>query len=167
MGIDTLVLAVGLGTAAAVAVTHGEKAVTGVRSAEPDRPMVSSMLRCSLMLFLVKISLRTRGFSRTIGWIRRRVEGVPEVAPVDIEAIKRIEYTVAMAGAFYPGRALCLEQSLVLYYLLRRRGIAVSYCQGTQPHPFQAHAWVEYRGEPINDIAEHVKRFARLPHGLP
>jgi hypothetical protein len=80
--------------------------------------------------------------------------------------VKATEHAVAMAGALYPGRALCLEQSLVLYYLMRRQGVAVNYCQGVQPYPFQAHAWIEYDGEPINDVAEHVKRFARLPEEL-
>ena len=72
-----------------------------------------------------------------------------------------------MAGALYPGRALCLEQSLALYYLLRRRGVPVRYCQGVQPYPFEAHAWVEYGGTPINDVIDHVTLFARFPDQLP
>jgi hypothetical protein len=78
-----------------------------------------------------------------------------------------VEYAVAMAGALYPARAMCLEQSLTLYYLLRREGILVGYCQGAVPYPFESHAWVEYRGEPVNDVAEHVKLFAKLPALLP
>lgn len=72
-----------------------------------------------------------------------------------------------MAGAFYPGRARCLEQSLALYYLLRRQGVAVKYCHGVQFYPFQAHAWIEYEGSVINDVAPHVKHFARFPDQLP
>jgi transglutaminase-like putative cysteine protease len=72
-----------------------------------------------------------------------------------------------MAGALYLGRAKCLEQSLALYYLLRRQGVAVAYCQGVQPYPFRAHAWVEYRGQVINDVPEHARFFARLPEQLP
>ncbi len=30
---------------------------------------------------------------------------------------------------------------------------------GIQRYPFMAHAWVEYRGEPINDVPEHVRIF--------
>jgi hypothetical protein len=30
---------------------------------------------------------------------------------------------------------------------------------GVQMYPFLAHAWVEHRGRPINDLAEHVGRF--------
>jgi hypothetical protein len=72
-----------------------------------------------------------------------------------------------MAGAMYPGRAMCLEQSLTLYYVLRRMGIHAEYRQGVQPHPFRAHAWVEYEGAPINDLAEHVRLFTLLPNQLP
>ena len=55
----------------------------------------------------------------------------------------------------------------MLYYLLRKQGVAVQYCQGVQPHPFLAHAWIEYGGEPINDVPEHVTFFTRLPAQLP
>ena len=72
-----------------------------------------------------------------------------------------------MAGAFYPGRALCLEQSLLLYDVLRRQGVPAKYCQGVKLHPFQAHAWIEYQGQVINDVPEHVKGFARLHEQLP
>jgi hypothetical protein len=49
----------------------------------------------------------------------------------------------------------------------RRRGIGVQYCHGVMAHPFEAHAWVEYHGEVVNDIPEHVRAFARLPAQLP
>ena len=128
---------------------------------------VPSVLRAGFTIFAVKLSLRLRGYGRTIRWIQREVRRVPPDASVDAQVVKAAERSVAMAGALYPGRALCLEQSLALYYLLRRQGVAVKYSQGVQPHPFLAHAWLEYRGEPINDVAEHVKRFARLPDQLP
>ncbi len=128
---------------------------------------VPSVLQCGFMISFVKLMLRIRGFAGTIAWIRRRVADVPEVASVDVEIVKRAEHAVAMAGALYPGRALCLEQSLTLYYLLRRQGIVVRYCQGVQPYPFQAHAWIEHEDEVINDVPEHAKQFARLPDQLP
>jgi hypothetical protein len=95
------------------------------------------------------------------------MESVPTQAPVDPAVVKAAEHAVAMAGALYPGRALCLEQSLVLYYLLRRHGIPARYCQGVEGPPFEAHAWLEYQGEPINDVAEHTRLFTRLPDQLP
>jgi hypothetical protein len=119
------------------------------------------------MIFALKFALRFCGFGRVIRWIGRRVETIPATAWLDTEAVKAAERAVATAGALYPGRALCLEQSLVLYYLLRRRGVAVTYCHGVTPRPFQAHAWIQYGGEVITDVAEHAKRFLPLPHQLP
>lgn len=136
---------------------------TGAQSSVP----IPSVLWCGLVIAWMKTLLQTRGFLGATGWIGRRVERIPATMAADIEQVRAVEYTVAMAGALYPGRAKCLEQSLALYYLLRRRSVAVKYCQGVQPYPFQAHAWVEYRGEVINDVPEHARFFARLPEQLP
>lgn len=137
-----------------------------MRSGSARGPEVPSVMRCGLLIAAVKLMLKARGFNATTSYIRRAVAPVPAGDPPDDTFVTRTEYTVAMAAALYPGRALCLERSLVLYYLLRHQGIAVTYCQGVQPYPFLAHAWVEYRGQPINDVLEHVQLFARLPEGI-
>jgi len=134
---------------------------------EPRPVKVPSVLQAGFTIFAIKLSLRLRGYGRTIRWIRREVEGAAPVATADVEVVKAAEHAVAMAGALYPGRALCLEQSLALYYLLRRQGVPVKYSQGVQPYPFEGHAWIEYRGEAVNDVAEHVRLYARLPDLLP
>ena len=126
-----------------------------------------SVIRCIAMIFALKLALRIYGFGKVIRWIGFRVKPVPAAAWLNAEAVKAAEHAVATAGALYPGRALCLEQSLVLYFMLRRCGVAVTYCHGVSPCPFQAHAWIEYGGEVINDVAEHANQFARLPALLP
>jgi hypothetical protein len=126
-----------------------------------------SVFTCAVVIFALKGALRIYGFGKVIGWISRRVESLPATEWLEPEAVKVTERTVATAAALYPGRARCLEQSLVLYYLLRRHGIAVIYRQGVSPRPFQAHAWIEYGGEVVNDVAEHAKQFVRLPDLLP
>lgn len=70
---------------------------------------------------------------------------------------------VATAGAFYPARALCLEQSLALCSLLRRQGVAAELRIGVQSLPFQAHAWVEVDGRPLNEDADVTRQFATFP----
>jgi hypothetical protein len=146
-----------------------ERDEVGVRAASASKARafrMPSVLVCGAAIFAVKLSLRIRGFGGTLTWIRRRVEATSTIA-ADTDTVRRAERAVATAGAFYPGRALCLEQSLALYLVLRSQGVAVTYCQGVQFHPFQAHAWVEYEGEVINDVAPHVKHFARFPDQLP
>lgn len=127
---------------------------------------VPSVIQSGLMILALKASLKLRGYKGTIEWIRQRVEGVPVRADVDPTVVKAAEWRVAMAAALYPGRAECLERSLVLYYILRRQGVPVSYCHGVRPSLLTAHAWIDYRGEVVNDVPEHVKEFFRLPDQL-
>ena len=124
---------------------------------------VPSVLRCGLLIAWFKGLLRVRGFLGTLEWIRRRIERLPATSEAELETVRAVEYAVAMAGALYPGRAKCLEQSVTLYYQLRRSGVGVTLRIGVQPHPFLAHAWVEYRNLPINDFPEHIKQFVAFP----
>lgn len=52
--------------------------------------------------------------------------------------------------------ATCLPASLLLWWLLRRRGIAADLCIGarTLTGEFEAHAWVEFEGVVLNDDQE-------------
>jgi transglutaminase-like putative cysteine protease len=77
--------------------------------------------------------------------------------------VERAAYHVAVAAAFFPGRAVCLEQSLALYLLLRGRGVPAELRLGVQVYPFYAHAWVELHGEPVNEDRETVEKFRMLP----
>lgn len=135
-------------------------------SAAPEIRVPSAM-KSGFMILALKASLKLRGYKRTIEWIRRRVEQVPVRADVDPTVVKAAEWWVAMAAAFYPGRAECLERSLVLYFILRTQGVPLRFCHGVQPFPLLSHAWVEYRGEVVNDVPERVKEFSRLPEQLP
>jgi hypothetical protein len=144
--------------------TSGRISPRSSPSAAQPRP--ASVLSCGTMISVLKAALRLGGFAWTTKWIRRRVQCVPTTS-ANAAVVTATASAVAMAGALYPGRALCLEQSLVLYYLLRRQGFPVRYCHGVRPHPFQAHAWVEHGNEPINDVSEHVALFMRFPDLLP
>ena len=137
--------------------------------AAPVAPVLSipSPLRCGLLLCAAKVALGTLGSLRILRWIERRHAPVPVISAADPGTVKAVERAVAMAAAFYPGRARCLEQSLVLYHWLRRAGVPARFCMGVQAHPFIAHAWIEWCGKVINDVPEHVDLFARLPDDLP
>jgi hypothetical protein len=130
---------------------------------EPRRDPSPTVLRCGLFILALKASLQLAGFRRTLQWIERRLSRRPLGTVVEPEKIIRAERAVAMAAALYPGRALCLEQSLALYYVLRRSGIAAHLRLGVKAHPFGAHAWIEHEGVPVNDFAEHVRHFVPLP----
>lgn len=162
---------IGSGTAPQAAVTCAASASPATREQVGAMPKVHfkvpSVLRAGGIIAWLKLLLATRGFEGTLAWIRLRVGHLPADTATSIDAVKVAEYNVAMAAAFYPARAQCLERSLALYYLLRRQHVAVRYCQGARPYPFEAHAWIEYRSEIISDVPEHALMFAPLPEVLP
>ena len=70
---------------------------------------------------------------------------------------------VAIAAAHGIYRANCLKQSLVLWWLLSRRGIKSEIVFGAQRDvvdDFNAHAWVECNGINLSDSEEVQQRFA-------
>jgi hypothetical protein len=123
---------------------------------------VPSVARCALMLLAVRARLKARGFGRAVAWARRRGD-LASAARLAGDEVERTAYHVAVAAAFFPGRAVCLEQSLALYVLLRRRGVPAELRVGVQVYPFHAHAWVELDGEPVNEDRELVEKFRALP----
>jgi hypothetical protein len=116
--------------------------------------------RCVVAVVAVKVGLKIVGFPRTlraVEWYAARYATGGAVAPGLIDAVAR---GVVTAAVFCPGRVECLEQSLALYALLRRCGVAAELKFGVQTMPFGAHAWVEYGGEPINEEAERLRQYA-------
>lgn len=121
-----------------------------------------STIRCLCEITLTKLWLRIAGFQRTLRFASGKVvEWTPDVDPMALaEALSR---RIALAAAMYPARARCLEQGLTLYRLLRRRGVDAQFRVGVQPYRFRAHAWVEYRGIPINEPGDGVNGLAVFP----
>jgi transglutaminase-like putative cysteine protease len=116
-----------------------------------------------LMLAAVRLHLRVRGFGRSIA-AARRWGAVADGDAVDEQAtIDGTTRALVTAAAFFPGRAICLEQSLALYVLLRRRGVPVELRLGVQAVPFAAHAWLELRGVPIEENADFVDYLLPFP----
>lgn len=110
-------------------------------------------------LCVARLRLRVAGVGRTLAW------ATPHTAPAEgagagsVEEAIRCARTVALAGALFPGRARCLEQSLTLSRLLRARGIPAELRFGIRPHPFAAHAWVEVEGHPLLEDPERLATF--------
>ncbi len=69
---------------------------------------------------------------------------------------------VRLATRYQPLFNNCLRQSLVLWWLLHRQGINSDLRIGVQRHQnhFQAHAWLEYNGFPLNEQQDVQQRFA-------
>lgn len=113
------------------------------------RVRAPSVVACLGLLALIDVTSRLLGLRRTLRLVRR-LAGVGSRGS-DTGVVDRTVERLVLAAAFYPGRAQCLEQSLALYVLLRRRGVAADFRLGVQPLPFYAHAWVEVEGRPVNE----------------
>ncbi|HUF51662.1 MAG TPA: lasso peptide biosynthesis B2 protein [Longimicrobiales bacterium] len=118
------------------------------------------VFRCLVLLAVADAATRLIGLRRTLALARRlgRGRGSGAAALVD-----RTAHNVAVAAAFYPRRARCLEQSLILFVLLRRRGERAELKLGVRPLPFYAHAWVEIDGVPVNEPAQLPLNMATFP----
>jgi len=121
---------------------------------------VPSVWRCMVILIAVRLSLRCFGFGRTWRALQRSARVASRARPISLDATAS---QVAVAAACLPGRLRCLEQSLTLWLMLRRYGVAVSLRLGIKPYAPLAHAWVEYDGAPLNEKLELIRKLVPLP----
>jgi len=118
--------------------------------------------KAAAALVATHVGLRLAGFRRWKGVLMRLMPDLPEISaqtnsalPDSGRAIIRMEAAAARHLFF---RTSCLEQSLVLWWMLRRQGIHADLRIGAnkQAGRFEAHAWVEFCGAVVNDpYGEH------------
>jgi hypothetical protein len=74
--------------------------------------------------------------------------------PFASDKAQRIARLVSIAANHGPYRATCLRQSLALWWLLRRRGIAAELRIGVRKDgaALLAHAWVEHEGQALPHV---------------
>lgn len=123
-----------------------------------DRPGFATAF---LAVSLSRLTLRFGGFKRALRWSRWIARRLGRHAPRGTaEGVVR---SVTVAAAFFPGRAICLEQSVASYVLLRRYGHPADLRVGVQPYPFRAHAWVEVNGGPVLENEDDLVKFLPFP----
>jgi hypothetical protein len=121
-----------------------------------------------LLLPLVQISLRIRGFTRTAGMLAGHSQR--RAVPADPVAARPLGEAVGLVAGRSVVGARCLGRSLVLWFLLRRRGIDAQLVIGAEAPrggELPAHAWVEVTGEPVNDALDVRERFGSFGLQLP
>ena len=104
--------------------------------------------------------------ARLQAWIDRAP--FAEETSLSVAELNDIGALVNSAARYAPGPVTCLTRSLLLRWLLRRRGIASDLRIGVQlvQGRLDAHAWVEYEGVPINDAPDVAQRFAAFTEPL-
>lgn len=127
--------------------------------------------RAAILLPMVGASLRLRGYKSTQAWLQNKLESrpasplAPELAPARLEMICRM---VRAAEHYVVLRSSCLEQSLLLWYLLEGEGIPAVLRVGVRKDSgkFEAHAWVEHGGAALNQVEERHRHYAAFDSEL-
>ena len=133
-------------------------------------------LRAVVLLPVISVSLKTRGFRATqeslLHFRSRPVDEPSQVATLPQLDIARTQLTIRMVNAavrhMSPG-STCLERSLALWWLLRRQGIASDLRIGARKvdNKFEAHAWVEHNGIAINEPENLHRHYASFDTAFP
>jgi len=124
------------------------------------------ILEAAVALAGTWVGLRVLGFRRwksIFDWFAaRRVQPVRSAESVPLAAAGAIARLEDAAARHLFVRTNCLERSLVLCWLLERRGIARQLRLGARKEGgrFEAHAWVEVDGSVVNDGSEPHQHFA-------
>jgi hypothetical protein len=77
-------------------------------------------------------------------------------------SIDQICHAVNLACIWYRKQVLCLQRSAATTCLLKSCGFAAEMVIGAQQMPFKAHAWVEVRGQVVNDKPYTPEMYAVL-----
>ena len=127
------------------------------------------LLRLCLLLPAVGAALRLLGFRRTQTLLARlspaAADQDPQETTLRSDEAQRIARLVRIASNHGPYRATCLRQSLMLWWLLRRRSLPAELRIGVRKDTeLQAHAWVEHGGEPLGQRRppRRIRRFVSL-----
>ncbi|MGQ9908263.1 MAG: lasso peptide biosynthesis B2 protein [Candidatus Flexifilum sp.] len=119
------------------------------------------VLRALFLLLLVAGARRFVSFRRLRDWLMRLIPPAPPVEHDPLTAARRTAELVAAAAGGLPFTPNCLERSLVLWALLRARGIAGDLHFGVRRDRdrLDVHAWVEYSAVVLNDRADVGQRY--------
>jgi hypothetical protein len=126
------------------------------------------VLASLLLMPAVQLSLRFRGFKRTAHTLAAR--SARRRGAEDASEARAAADAVALVAGRRAVGARCLGRSLVLWFLLRRRGMDAELVIGVdvpRGGKLPAHAWVELAGEPVNDTANVRERFGGFDLKLP
>ena len=133
-------------------------------------------LRAAVLLPLISVNLKMRGFRATQELLLRFLLPVPPAPADDSSRFRRDgERTVLIARMVDASvrhawhTSTCLEKSLALWWLLRRQGIPSEVRIGARKlgGKFEAHAWVESDGVAVNEPQQAHRHYATFDVAFP
>jgi hypothetical protein len=127
------------------------------------------LLFCFIATPVVSLAVATFGYRRVHGALLRWPRRARTDAASRAEALataRSVARVVAIAAGRGPIRATCLRRSLLVWWVLRRRGLSTALRVGVSREggAFRAHAWVELDGVPLHDVEDVAHRFPAFEH---
>ena len=121
-------------------------------------------LEAATTLSVAWIAIRVAGF-RICNALRDRsvsTRNMETHSIATLESAQRIAHLTAVTARNLFVRTTCLEKSLALCWMLRRRGMNPELRIGARKEEtlFEAHAWVELNGIPLCDDGDQHSHFA-------
>jgi hypothetical protein len=128
-----------------------------------ERQVQKVFLRALVLLPMITWSLKWRGFratqaSLTLALSNARLEFGTAAVNTNASATARMVEAADRHGLVHPS---CLVKSLTLWWLLARQGIPSQLRIGVRKEVerFEAHAWVDCDGTPLNEPDEHHQHY--------
>jgi len=124
----------------------------------------SLLFQALILLPVVSVGRRLMDFKRLRRLLARWSDGEHAQATHEESHLVRAQTVaniVRIAVAYSMPRPNCLDRSLVLWSLLRRREIASDLCLGVRKDgtELDAHAWIECDGVVLNDTPDVGERY--------
>jgi transglutaminase superfamily protein len=126
------------------------------------------VLEATILLIFVSLALRILGFKRTSQTLRLNANpSTASTMPDELAQVKEIAHFVNRVASHLPFYSSCLVRSLVLRRILQSSHIASELHIGVRKsaettQQFEAHAWVEYEGIPLNDSLDIETLYPRI-----
>ncbi len=135
-----------------------------------ERPAQKLFLRALLLLPVVSVSLKLRGFQPTRTTLQKTLSPAsPQPHTNSINQLAALTvHMVNAADRHGPVHPSCLAKSLALWWLLGRQGITSRLRIGIRKEngTLEAHAWVERDGIALNEPEEHHRHYAAFDAAL-
>ena len=126
-----------------------------------------TLMAAWLWLPLFWLGLRALGLPRFRAWLLR----FPAISDLSLKlpVVSALGEAVNIAARYTPFPVTCLSRSLLLVWLLHRRGVASDLRIGVRltQGKLDAHAWVEYEGIAVNDSPDVNAQFASFGDLIP
>lgn len=122
------------------------------------------VIRAYLYMLVIDCRLKFSNFEAVYAWLEATTARQHRCLPSDPatagRAIDEVCSAIQRASRFYyRSRKHCLPTALLAYWLMKREGLAASFCLGVKKYPFRAHAWVEYDGRVVFTTAADLPRY--------